>query len=190
MYEQNYETLSANAEKMRRLKILFKSAFIVSAVSPLLYTLLGLLSIVSLIITAGTVAPSSGFLFTAVLSVVSLICFSFSSMMEPKATAVSILLLILLAIVFIVINDELFVMLSVVGSVMQIMCLKQYPLLEYLKSQEGYPDFNTIVSSKYTNRRFSDEELKKKINNSIKSTDTDFAMEEIKLPLENSENNV
>ena len=84
MYQQNYEALSANAEKMRRLKKIFTVTFVISAVSPLLYTVLGLLSIVSLIMTAGKVAPSAGFVFTAVFSVVALVCCSFSFMMEKN----------------------------------------------------------------------------------------------------------
>lgn len=188
MYQQNYETLSANAAKMRELKKIFTITFIISAISPFLYTFLGLLSVASLIITVGTVAPSAGFIFTSALSVASLICLSFSYMMEKKATVVSIPLLILLAVLFIVFNDQLFFILSVIGSAAQILCLKQYPQIDYLKSQEGYPDFNTILASQHTNRRFTDEELKNMAGSSEKNTGTDFTMEELKLPSESKEN--
>lgn len=186
MSEQNYEILSANAEKMCKLKKTFKIAFIISAVSPLLYTFWGLIKFASFIMTAGINAVSSGFVIQVALSVVSLVCFSFSYMLEKKATKASILLSILLAVIFITIGNELFCILSVIGSVTQILCLKQYPQIDYLKSQEGYPDFNTIVSSKIANRRFSDEELKNRTGGSEKNTDTAFTMEEVKLPSENN----
>ncbi|MBQ8780576.1 MAG: hypothetical protein IJZ72_02720 [Oscillospiraceae bacterium] len=187
MSEQNYETLSANAEKMRELKKLFTITFIISAISPFLYTFLGLLKLASFIMTAGKVVPSAGFVFTAVLSVVTLICCSFSFMMEKKATIVSIPLLLLLAIIYMS-SDVPFFILSAAGSAAHIWCFKQYSQIDYLKSQEGYPDFNAIVSSKYVNRRFTDEELKNMAGGSEKNVGTDFTMEELKLPSENKEN--
>ncbi|MBQ2823298.1 MAG: hypothetical protein IJF18_01805 [Oscillospiraceae bacterium] len=182
MASSDYELINENFKEMSELKKLFNTAFIFSAVPSLLYLLLGFFSLISIIITAGKVAPSAGFLFILLLSVVSLVCFSFSRMMEKKATMISIAVLVFLLIMYCVNENPLFFILSLAGFALQCVCFTKYKRLDFLKSQEGYPYFNTLLTSNQDSKRYSDNEIMKNYNytsNSEKDTDKTFMMEEI-----------
>ena len=182
MASSDYELINANFKEMSDLKKLFNAAFVISAVPSLLYLLLGLFSLITTVITAAKVAPSAGFILMLLLSAVSLVCFSFSRMMEKKATLVSIAVIVILLIMYCVIENPLFVILSLAGIALQCVCFSQYKRLDFLKSQEGYPYFNTLLTSKQDARRYSDNEIMKNYNyssNSEKDTDETFVMDEI-----------
>ena len=182
MATSDYELIEANFKEMSELKKLFNAAFIISAVPSLLYLLLGFFSLISIVITAGKVAPSAGFLFILLLSVVSLICFSFSRMMEKNATLISIAVLVLLLIMYCVTENPLFVILSLAGIALQCVCFSQYKRLDFLKSQEGYPYFNTLLTSNQDAKRYSHNEIMKNYNytsTSEKDADKTFVMDEI-----------
>lgn len=183
--DYNEQLTESNYRTMQKVKKLFKASFIISVIPSALFIIIGLIGFAVAVMTAGLISPPIIFIIIWLLCVVSFVCFSFSKAMEQNGTLASMAVIILQMIFSLCVGYIPIFFLLLAGLAMQIICFTKYNIIQYLKQQPGYPDFNTIfIRNMYNTRINSDNTIKQNIINNS----TDVKMDEIITDYDNKGN--
>lgn len=158
--------MDSNRRRMMEINKRFKTAFWVCAVFPALQLFIGLLNIATALITLGLTAADPLPMFGTVLLYAAMIgAFIWSYLKDIRGTVAAILSVVVWCLIGLTGwgIDILLIAIALLWIGMQISCLKKYKELDLLKTQPGYPDFNSIYFHKTNSRVLSDEQVRESL---------------------------
>ncbi len=167
--ERNVQT-DANRDDMRRISRIFSAAFYICAIFPAIPLIVSLGSFTATLITLGTAGMDPLTVFSSILANGGLIAaYLWSYLKDKRGTIAAIAAVILWWLLYVHADPEGLIIVALV-TVLQAVCFAQYKKLDYLKTQEGYPDFYNLSRSEGGKRIMSDEQIRE----SMKFYETDM----------------
>ena len=157
------EAMNAHRAEMQKINKFFSVIYLLCMVPNLIIVILGLAIIVVMVVTLGTV----GYVITPTMalkwfaSIGAVILFGMSNSKYKKCTYWSVAILLFMSLLVVI--DGMIPVMYPIQAALQCLCIKKYDRVDYLKAQQGYPDFNPVMfvsAVADTNRRLDDNEVK------------------------------
>ncbi len=148
--------MDIDREDMRRINRIFTVTFYICAVFPALQLMVALCSFLASLITLGNAGLDPVSVFSCILAdgpVIAALIWSYTK--DKRGTIIAIAAVILRWLLY----DRSDIVLAIMVTVLQAVCLLQYQKIGYLKTHEGYPDF-CLYRKDGVKRIMSDEQIR------------------------------
>ncbi len=159
--------MEAHRAEMQQINKLFSAVYYICLLPNLLVVLLGIAMLVVIIISLGTVnyPITPGMVLKWLASVGAIALFAMSNAKNKRCTYWSVAILLFLGLLALI--DGMIPVMYLLQALLQGLCIMKYNRIDYLKCQQGYPDFNAalfVSAVADTNRRLTDNEVKSQLS--------------------------